>query len=52
MNKKLSILLFVGVIAVVLFSYGVTKMDDPQPVTSWTWWFAWRRNQGRTPGIA
>ena len=31
MNKKLTILLFVGVIAVGLFSYGMTKMDDPQP---------------------
>jgi len=31
MNKKLGILLFVGVIAIALFSYGVTQMDDPQP---------------------
>ena len=31
MNKKLGILLFVGVIAVGLFSYGMTQMDDPQP---------------------
>ncbi|RZN44042.1 MAG: hypothetical protein EF813_00240 [Methanosarcinales archaeon] len=31
MNKKLGILLFVGVIAVALFSYGMTQMDDPQP---------------------
>jgi len=31
MNKKLIILLFVGVIAVALYSYGMTKMDDPQP---------------------
>ena len=31
MNKKLGILLFVGVIAVALFSYGMTEMDDPQP---------------------
>ncbi len=31
MNKKLGILLFVGVIAIALFSYGMTQMDDPQP---------------------
>jgi len=31
MDKKLIILFFVGVIAVALFSYGMTKMDDPQP---------------------
>jgi hypothetical protein len=33
MNKKLGILLFVGVIVVALYSYGMTKMDDPQPVS-------------------
>jgi hypothetical protein len=32
MNKKLTILLFVGVVSVALFSYGVTQMDDLQPV--------------------
>ena len=31
MNKKLGILLFVGVIAIALFSYGMTKTDGPQP---------------------
>jgi len=31
MNKKLGILLFVGVIAVALVSYGMTQTDDPQP---------------------
>ena len=33
MNKKLGICILVGVIAVGLFSYGMTQMDDPQPVT-------------------
>jgi len=31
MNKKLGICIFVGVIAITLFSYGMTQMDDPQP---------------------
>ncbi len=33
MNKKLGICILVGIIAVALFSYGITKMDDLQPVS-------------------
>ena len=33
MNKKLSICLIVGIIAVALVSYGITKVNDLQPVS-------------------